>query len=473
MQNRATLSVPESSKLYSVWAKLYAASIFFIYILIVAVPFIEPYTGEFYLTLYKIAGLFVCSFLVFRRFKDGIEVKLIFIYAVWLLLVRIIDRGIFMDLAKGGIFDMVVCVALLGFAMVLPADKRLKLLDVIAAIYCVVYTLLGAICLYGTLNHLPEMNYIKEGTKLYEYLGGRLYVLNSICNAVGAWYYIACMFLLYLFYRFKRTIFRVLIVLAFIICYLVLALTFSRSSMVSFSVSIGMLAVLIVFHYRPQLTPAKKAVALVVLMCVFFFAAYKSFNLSAGLVSSVSLSAAETAGEGNNGTAGDSGINQDTVEVMNDRGFSSSGRTELWKAGILAMLDEPSRIITGRADLISIEATNRYIEINMPEEYEIYGDRPNHHNTYLEFLMRSGLPGFLLMMSFFVILVIKMIRVFFCQASGASLEIKALTLLLTGIMVFNLFESAFFCLIRLNTVVFCIIAGYLIAFEKELCVKKL
>lgn len=472
MKYKDIIAAPESSKLYNVWTKMFVAANFFIYLLIALLPFYEPFTGNFYLTLYKIAGLFICSYLVFRRFKDGIEFKLIFVYTLWLVFVRIVDGGLLVEGVTGGIFDMVVCIAMIGFAVVLSPEERLKWLDVIAVIYCVAYTLLAAVCIFGTLSHIPEMNYLVEGTKLYEYLAGRLYVLGEICNSVGAWYFIACMFLLYLFFRYKKTVFRVLIAFSFIVCYLTLALTFSRSSMVSFSVSMGMLAVLIALHYRPQLSPVKKAVVVVVLMCICFFAAYKSFNISAVLVDKVTGSAAETEVYGDDEIFYESGINQDTIVVMSDRGFSSSGRVELWKAAIMSLFDEPTRIITGSADLISSEKTNRYIEENMPEEYAVYGDRPNHHNTYLEFLMRSGLPGFLLMMAFFVILVVKMIRIFFSSAEAMGLEIKVLTLMLTGIMIFNLFESAFFCLIRLNTVVFCIIAGYAIAYEKELQGKK-
>ena len=140
MQNSGIVIPTKSSKFYNVWVILYKLGVFFIFLLFGLLPFSKPYIGEFYLDLYKFVGLaLIFTFLVFRRFKDGSEIKLIFLYFLWLSLARIIDGGILLDGAVGSIFDIIVCLPFLGFAIVIPAEKRLNWLDIIAIIYCAAY----------------------------------------------------------------------------------------------------------------------------------------------------------------------------------------------------------------------------------------------------------------------------------------------------------------------------------------------
>ena len=317
------------------------------------------------------------------------------------------------------------------------------------------------------------MNPLDAGIKLCSFRGGRLYVFEIVCNGVGTWYYMACAFLVYLILRHKNAVLRGIYVLCFIICYLVLALTYSRSSMVSFAVSMGMLAVILAFRHLPLHRNISKAIVLVVLMGLGTGLAYKSFDLSTTLMSEISRRVQVVEQEmvpdaqNNEKETGKDRITQqkETAERLNERGFSSSGRVELWIAGIKALREDPGRILTGRVD--AMDLTNQYIEENDPVQFERYGDRANHHNAYMDFLMISGLPGFLLTMCFFVILVIKMIRLFFIVDCSITLEVKALTIMLTGIMVYNLFETAFFDNI-ICTTVFSMVSGYILIYEKEL-----
>ena len=60
----------------------------------------------------------------------------------------------------------------------------------------------------------------------------------------------------------------------------------------------------------------------------------------------------------------------------------------------------------------------------------------------------------------------KMIRLYF--APEAEIYLKVIIMMLSGIMVYNLFESTLFCIYDMRTVVFCVLAGYVLAAEREL-----
>ena len=292
---------------------------------------------------------------------------------------------------------------------------------------------------------------------------GRLEIFEVSCNAVGAWYYMACIFLVYLFFRYRKPLLRVFFVLCFVICYLVLAITYSRSSMLGFSISVGMLLVILAFHYFPLRKNASKAVVLVVMMCLGTLLAYKSFGLSTTLMSEASVSVQTAVQEApvaeSSGKSSSEQLIQ-TTEVLNERGLNSSGRVELWVAAIQSLKEDPGRIITGTINPAIL--TDQYIREHMPESK--YGYRENHHNAYLDILMSSGLPGLLLIMCFLAVLVVKMIRLFFTENRSVPLSV---TVMITGILIFNVFESSLFDY-TLNTTVFSIVAGYIPVFEKNL-----
>lgn len=480
-----TLDAIDSSKVYSIWLKAFRVTVFCIFLFYTFLLFSTLYVGSLYRYVYKLSAIvLVFTYILFRRLRDGIEFKLLFAYCVWLVAVRIYDGGLFVEGTKDYIVNQGVIMPLLGFALLIPAEKRLKWLDVMAIIYCAAYTVIGIICIYGVINQVEIMNPLEDGILLCRIANGnRLYVFSNSCNAAGAWYAMACAFLAYLFFRYRKLPARVFIVLAFIVCYLVIALTYSRSCMLSFSISLAMvIAVAIQHHFKIRKT-AHKAIALVLVMCICAPLAYKSFTATTNLVNKVTIAVLEErrdkllAEADSSEASAEAEQIEETVErvettgeELNNRGSDSSGRTKLWYAALISLRDDPARIITGSIN--SMEVTNRIAMEELPEGFTTSHELPHHHNSYLELLMYGGLPGFLLMMAVLVIIVLKSVRLFFTENEGATPTIKSLIAIVAGIMVYNMFETSFIHKYYMCTAVYFIVAGYILAYEKELCGKK-
>jgi len=478
---RDTLNSLDSSKLYKVWLKAFRVTVFCIFLFYTFLLFSTLYVGSLYRYVYKISAIvLVFTYILFRRLRDGIEFKLLFAYCVWLVAVRIYDGGLFVEGTKDYIVNQGVIMPLLGFALLIPAEKRLKWLDIMAVIYCAAFTVIGVICIYGIINQVEIMNPLEDGILLCKIANGnRLYVFSNSCNAAGAWYAMACALLAYLFFRYRKLSARVFVVILFVVCYLVIALTYSRSCMLSFSISLAMvIAVAIQHHFKIRKT-AHKAIALVLVMCICAPLAYKSFTATTNLVNRVTIAVLEEKQEKLLAEAapGEKSAEAEQIEKtverveasgekLNNRGASSSGRTKLWYAALISLRDDPARIITGSIN--SMEVTNRITT----QQLKLSNELPHHHNSYLELLMYGGLPGFLLMMAVLVVLVLKSIRLFFTENSGATPAIKSLTAVVAGIMVYNMFETSFIHKYYICTAVYFVVAGYILAYEKELCGKK-
>lgn len=478
---RDTLNSLDSSKLYKVWLKAFRVTVFCIFLFYTFLLFSTLYVGALYRYVYKLSAIvLVFTYILFRRLRDGIEFKLLFAYCVWLVAVRIYDGGLFVEGTKDYIVNQGVIMPLLGFALLIPAEKRLKWLDVMAIIYCAAYTVIGVICIYGVINQVEIMNPLEDGILLCRIANGnRLYVFSNSSNAAGAWYAMACALLTYLFFRHRKALARTLIAIAFFVCYLVIALTYSRGCMLSFSISTAMAVAVAVQHHFKICKTSHKVIALILVMCICTPIAYKSFTATTNLVNKVTVAVLEErrdkllAEADSSEASAEAEQIEETVErvettgeELNNRGSDSSGRVELWYAALMSLRDDPGRILTGSIN--SMEVTNRITMQQMGFPREL----PHHHNSYLELLMYGGLPGFLLMMAVLIIIVIKSVRLFFTENEGATPVIKSLIAIVAGIMVYNMVETSFIHEYYICTAVYFIVAGYILAYEREFCGKE-
>ncbi len=473
---RDTLNSLDSSKLYKVWLKAFRVTVFCIFLFYTFLLFSTLYVGSLYRYVYKLSAIaLICTYVFFRRLRDGIEFKLLFAYCVWLVAVRIYDGGLFVEGTKDYIVNQGVIMPLLGFALLIPAEKRLKWLDVMAVIYCAAFTVIGIICLYGVVNQVEIMNPFEDGILLCRFIKGRLYVFSNSSNAAGAWYAMACAFLAYLFFRYRKLPARIFMVFSFAVCYLVLAFTYSRSCKLSFSISLAMVIAVAIYHHFKIRKTAYKAIILALVLCICAPLAYKSFDIATDVMGARAAAALEEMendaylGENSDEAERKEELAEQMVSAadrLKKRGISSSGRLELWYAALISLRDDPGRILTGSIN--SMEVTNRITTQQMDFPHEL----PHHHNSYLELLMYGGLPGFLLMMAVLVIIVLKSVRLFFTENEGATPTIKSLIAIVAGIMVYNMFETSFIHKYYMCTAVYFIVAGYILAYEKELCGKK-
>jgi len=478
----------EDEKIYRLWLKFQTVAICCIFVYFSLFQFAPNYLGALYSVPYRLCGLLlIIGFLLIRRFKDGLEFKLFFFYLVWITVMRIIDGSFFLDGVPDGIFNRWMSLPLCVFALVIPAEKRLKLMDIMAIIYAVAYTLLAFICIYAGPEQLTLINPL-TGTELCEFVGGRLHVFWKNSNAVSTWFMLACWMLLYLFFRSKKPVWKIIIVPAILANYVALALTFSRSAQLGFVLGAGMFAAALALKKLPLEKLWHKAAVFLLCMCICL-PVYKGFALSTTFINSLAPESSQSEVVVKTRSAANAGKietlsmvqldstakapqsekekQEDMTDRLNNRGLHSTGRTELWYGAIKTIEDEPSRLITGKFE--SIVDTNDYIRKYDRQQFVLYGDRIHHHNAYLEMFLYSGIPGFALIMGFLLLLVYKMVKLYFCKKSDMALI--SLIVMLTGLFIYNLFESCLLHIYDMRNVTFFILAGYMLAFEKELCRK--
>jgi O-antigen ligase len=93
------------------------------------------------------------------------------------------------------------------------------------------------------------------------------------------------------------------------------------------------------------------------------------------------------------------------------------------------------------------------------------------HNVLLQVLMLTGIPGFLLVLAFMLLLIRRAVKLFF---SAAPVMIKVLVLPISGILFYGLFETILFtdsadqrALTDFRELFFFLLAGVVLAYSYE------
>ena len=75
-----TLDAIDSSKVYSIWVRVFRVTVFCVFAFLTFIIFSTLYIGALYRYVYKITAIvLICTYVFFRRLRDGIEFKLIFV----------------------------------------------------------------------------------------------------------------------------------------------------------------------------------------------------------------------------------------------------------------------------------------------------------------------------------------------------------------------------------------------------------
>lgn len=468
------LSKAENSR----WPRLFAAAVFVVYgYYLPRYIFPEIWNDIYYIYDSCLIPVLLAFTLYFRRLKEPIEVKLILVFWGWVLISRFLNgdyfltTDIYMVIDTGLIYlFLVVCIQLKGKA-------RERFLDWISIITTVFYTLVALVCLYAVLFRKELYNPF-TGAEMCGFMGVfRLSVFSINPNSCCIWFLLAFFLLIYLFFRTKKIWWRAMIVLAAALNYVILGMTFSRNGRLAFSLCMGLLVAMLLFHRFPGKALSKKLLITAVALCLVMPLAYKSFNVTALSINRISAVLAQRAASapqeeiieedapaeqgdaqlaagGNQEKAGEKSLAEEENMYIDNRGFEDTGRIPTYKSIIPTMQREPLRLLRGclSPDVMSISNTVL--------------SRPKAHmrNTFLQILCLTGLPGFLLILAFCALLAIRIIRLFF---SDAPLTIKTMTLLLIGSFSYNMLEVSLF--VRNESAAFLayIVAGAVLAYSYE------
>lgn len=353
------------------------------------------------------------------------DIKLLLAAFVWLNLVYILNIGR-LDIAAGFPYYANACaVALLCYplAYALRPERRMKTFDLLAWLWTV-----PVAC-----SAVLGIGLVLSGTVLYRQsdmaaaglVGGRLALICD-SNMYGMLCCIALCLVFYLLLGKRRPAVKVLLALAALCLFIALTLTDSRTSKFALLPVAFFFAAILV---RRPLADRKKLFRLLVgalaglAFCAVLLLASRAVNSGFNAV----LLAREPETD-------------ESVDRIAGRGLSdtntASNRLKIWTRALDRLSDEPDVLLRGATPALT---------------HEIFLDRSdgrasyNHlHNAYLAVLLGYGLPGFLLMLAFFVYLAVCACRLLFSARHDLPAAIRFLPTVLLAILAINLFEEMLF-----------------------------
>ena len=435
--------------------------------------------GQIYCVYYMfLVPALVAVYFARKRPDRPVELTLFILYWIWIFISRLLNGDFFLTQDGDMVLNIGLSCVMLAVCTLLKGRDRQRFLDWISIAVCGFYSLLSLCGLYAVLFRKELYNPLTGGSLCgFWYTGGlaRLQLLGKHANEVAVWFFLSFFLLMYLFFRRKSLLWRIPIVAAALMNYLNLCMTFSRSNRVAFSVCFSLLLVMVVIQRLSGTKRSRQLLAALGLLLILLPLSYKSFDLTAEIVGKVSSqlvdakqkavpdtpvdteqkAAPDTPVAAEQPAAGIEAAATDLGGYSDNRGFSDSGRLAIYKTIVPTMRQEPMRLLRGCLCVDVMKIANPLLSTPVP----------HYHNTFLQVLCIAGLPGLLLTLLICVLLAVKVIRLFF---SDAPLEIKALTLLLIGLFIYNMLEVSLFVAADTRAFTAYIVAGAVIAYGNEI-----
>lgn len=455
------------------WQKFLSVAIFIVFVYHL-LRYVQPdIWGQIYCVYYMfLVPALIAVYLSHRRLEGPVELKLFIFYWIWIFVSRLLNGDFYLTHDGDMVLNIGLGCVMMAVCLLLKGNDRQRFLDWISIAVGGFYSLLSACGLYAVLFRKELYNPLSGGSLCgFWYTGGlsRLQLLGKHANEVAVWFFLGFFLLMYLFFRHKSLLWRVPIVVAAVMNYINLCMTFSRSNMVAFSVCFSLMFSMVIFQRLSGAAKKRQLLVSFVLLLVMLPLSYKSFDLTAEIIGKVSseLVIAEQKAADAQKVEADAPVveEQPTAEVAaapvdqggysDTRGFNDSGRFRIYKTIIPTMQQEPLRLLRGCLCMDVMKVAHTILPVK----------DPHYHNTFLQVLCITGLPGLLLVLLLCVFLAIKTLRLFF---SDTPLEIKSLTLILVGFFMYNMLEVSLFVAADTRAFTAYIVAGAVIAYESEI-----
>ena len=150
----------------------------------------------------------------------------------------------------------------------------------------------------------------------------------------------------------------------------------------------------------------------------------------------------------------------DKRDILSNRTLSE--RTYIWKAGFSAIKRDPSIALFGTLK------EQLMIPVNSILAEEGIESKEHMHNGFMQLLMLTGIPGLLPVLIWTIIIIIKMMKVWFKKPGEVQIEAKMYVVPLAGIFIYELMEVHVFSDSDIFAKVFYLIAGIFLAYYREL-----
>lgn len=155
----------------------------------------------------------------------------------------------------------------------------------------------------------------------------------------------------------------------------------------------------------------------------------------------------------------DIGSMTDKRDILSNRNLSE--RTYIWKAGISAISRNPSIALFGNLKDKLMKPVNSILAEEGIES------KPHMHNGYMQLLMMTGIPGLLPVLIWTIIIVIKMMKVWFKKPGSVPAVAQLLVVPLAGIFIYELAEVHVFSDSDVIAKIFYLVAGVFLAYYRD------
>ena len=429
----------------------------------------ESLAGTYF--LYPIPVL-TAFYLYFRGLRDGPEIKLLLLFSLWLALTRVLNGD--PALVREGylVLDSLMMALFLSVGLLLDRRGRRICLQIVSVVAGLFFFALGLLGIYVFVTGAEVVNPLTEAVTAAG-LGNvsfyRLTLLGVNPNTTALWFFFSACLMAYCFFACGRKLWRIPIVLCALVDYLAVAACGSRKVKIAFSVSLALLLCIVVLRALMRKDRRLRALVGALILLAAIPLCYLSFNAATkamgGLRPSQTAQTAEAAPQTAHGreryhasalAARPLAKRTDSAAFSDSRGvLEDSGRERIFRAALESLRREPQRLWKGCL-----------FEERMSVADELLTERfPNFHNTLLDVLNYTGLPGLLLLLAFLVLLTMRILQLLF--ASAAPIEDRLLTLPLIGALVYSMLEPLFFFCYDFRALLSFLFAGFVIACARE------
>ena len=433
-------------------------------------------------------------------FKAGLPreqvLRLHFCYLLWLLLSRWLNGDVYLFIDWKLLRYEFISFLMLSVGILLPPEGRRRLLNVLSlgfGGFFVLFSLMGVFVAFtNTYFHIPP-----ENVWITMRSAGNprplLNLLSSFRLTGAGRLYFAWGLLAYQAVRTRKTGLRVLLVLGMLVLHLALALSFAHTMWIAISLSCAMFVLLLGYRRLRTTRPTLRALVLAVVCIALVPAIYTSFGLCLQLRDRLQPTLAARFEQRYESwerkpdpeyfgvAAPEQPFSGATVSYVSEEEVASTGdifldpprsfnikytlswRTLIWESVPYCIRRNPSILLRGQLTKGVMDRTNKYL-------FGVYRlpTQPNMHNYLFQSILQTGLPGFLLLLGWTLLIVVRMIRVFFSRgASAVPLSFAFLTIPMTGMFLFSSMEYELFPAWDACTQAFLLLTGAFLGMYRE------
>lgn len=451
------------------WSRLFAAGLLFL-LFLELLRLLLPLRVD---DLFSVYGYFVIAFLFGIYFcncgfSGPATIRLFLAYLIWLLLTRWLCGDFYLFIHEPLLYNILLCFLCFVMGTVLEAKQRDRFLLAATVIYAgffTVFALVGLlVAVTGTYIHIPPenvwINLVSSGG-----ING-LNLLSTIRLITAPRIFMAMALLAHRFFSCRKRVWRALLVLAFVILHLALSLCYSRSVQICLSLCWAGLGLLLVLR-RENLKKPLRLGLLVLVPLLAFLLCYKSFALSNNFTAAVRgtvaprVAAASARSEPmiDPDLVGVQKEQQTSIDLHDNRSVAGnvtlSERTLIWASVPDVLRENPRIVLVGQSKKNMMDAVNHALHLRFPSVTE---QKPHMHNVPLQVLLLTGIPGFLLVLGWMLLIVLS-------AFSGSvshnrlTLSYQLLAVFIAAFILYNMVESFLFASMDLCSLVFFLIAG--------------